>query len=915
MVRIFFDYFTELMVFIQNFLFVFATFPLAFCFASEDERATSYVHLVAINFVWIYVPTFLPFAMPYILESIFLDDDQHTQLHSGTEEEEEDAALFLSRCLKGNRHYFIWLIFFGTLLSSLYFPFRSIIYTHFNKNSMEKIKEGTFCLKPKYMLPRDWAHPIKLLTEWNLWAVIGFLFEALQHGYLTLPKDYIIQLLNSNDLENGMGMGESSSWFDFGAVATTSTNDLNPNGIAYSSNISTTDVSDRHGDMGMQRRKGRGTYEDFLAQTFTGFFWICFACAFTNILLVVLRLVFKGDLLHRYKQFGMVWYLVYYLNGPSFVTLVTAFLSALSCDYSDEDSDLVVLKADRSIECWKGDHIYMASAALWSIAFYLTQATLLPSGTYTETMVEGLDVLFVPVYMQYHYFLKAVFSFCYVFMESELFWGEEWIRILLLTAINFMILFIMTHSYSPGPCPIAWINTYRNSLFAMSVWSGVASLIYLYAQSLIQNDFGMNMDMSDFSSSIDLRYSIFNFNSNNYTDWGNGTGVWSNSSDHPCSEYLREKINISAAVGIATNSTILHEGKRFGMLTAGLALPFVLLLLGWCCSNLVPTVLVEVLVPVLVPVVVLMLLVLMAILRPGGVGHQLMLLLIMLAGWVAIFISAMLSRLSSKSANSVHYQIEEAFLELKFQLREDAAGKYVAVQPRVLEPLIALTLSKDDADIDLSMKYVPDMIKLTAHYNHRVQFQCAWGLANLSALGSEGAKENDIAGHGRALREAIADAGGLSVSYILIATHSSLTRGSFVPYSWLIRPYLHSFFLFAPLFDWLMLQQALFMLARRSEGWIKAWALAALANLCGSRACQERIMSKHSGVSFFVDILFNSRNNRDRWFAALAIANMASGGERYREHIRQCGGLPAVMGLLRSKVRDHLLLPPCCQDS
>jgi hypothetical protein len=50
--------------------------------------------------------------------------------------------------------------------------------------------------------------------------------------------------------------------------------------------------------------------------------------------------------------------------------------------------------------------------------------------------------------------------------------------------------------------------------------------------------------------------------------------------------------------------------------------------------------------------------------------------------------------------------------------------------------------------------------------------------------------------------------------------------------------------------------------------------------------------------------LFNSRNNRDRWFAALAIANMAAGGERYREHIRQCGGLPAVMGLLRSKVSD-----------
>jgi ABC-type multidrug transport system fused ATPase/permease subunit len=774
----------------QHFLFVFATFPLAFCFARSGEHATSYFQLVSLNFLWIYVPTFLPFAMPWFLECIFVSVSVKEGMQNSTE-----IADVITHEMKKHDAYFIWGIFIGTLGSSLYFPFRSIIISHYNKNSIEKIPEGTFCLKPKYSLPRGWAHPWKLVTEWNLWAVIGFLFEALQHGYLTLPKDYVNILLDSSDLENEMGEGlDIGSWLPkFGSSVAAATSATGSGGNTTAHGLSS---GGGGGDSMVRKANGAGrgqqTWESFQQETFTGVFWICFSCAFINVLLVVLRLVLKGDRLHRYKRFGMVWMIVYYLNGPTFVTLVTAFLSALSCDYSGGEDGLgkVVLKADTNIECWKGDHIYMASAALWAIAFYLTQATLMPSGTYPETMVEGLDVLFVPVYMQYHYFLKAVFSFCYVFMESELFGGAEWIRILLLTLINFSILFIMAHSYSPGPCPIAWINTYRNALFAMSVWSGVASLIYLYALTLIGNQFStmesvtadFRAVMSDLTSTIDLRY-VFSEQNANGSVWANGTDSWTNRS-HPCQEYhnaiyeaLDRTVNITATSevsgGIVSNSTLDRFGddEHFSsvlLLTMGLLIPFGMVLLGWCCSTLVPPVLTEVLLPVLVPVVGLLLVVLMAIVRSGGVGHQLILLLIMLAGWTAIFISAMLQRLSSKSANSVHYQIEEAFLELKFQLKEDTVDqKNVAVQARVLEPLIALTLSKDDADINLSMKYVPDMIKLTSHYNQRVQFQCAWGLANLSALGREGVSGSvgdDIAGHGRALREAIADAGGLQVS-------------------------------------------------------------------------------------------------------------------------------------------------------
>ena len=57
----------------------------------------------------------------------------------------------------------------------------------------------------------------------------------------------------------------------------------------------------------------------------------------------------------------------------------------------------------------------MAIAAMIGLAYYLPQASLLPSGTYKETMRnEKFDVLFVPAYLEGHFFLKAVFAAVYV---------------------------------------------------------------------------------------------------------------------------------------------------------------------------------------------------------------------------------------------------------------------------------------------------------------------------------------------------------------------------------------------------------------------------------------------------------------------------------------------------------------------
>jgi hypothetical protein len=56
------------------------------------------------------------------------------------------------------------------------------------------------------------------------------------------------------------------------------------------------------------------------------------------------------------------------------------------------------------------------------------------------------------------------------------------------------------------------------------------------------------------------------------------------------------------------------------------------------------------------------------------------------------------------------------------------------VHPRVLEPLISLTLSTEQIDLEIAKTYIKELVNLIAYPNIRVQFQSAWGLANL-ALG------------------------------------------------------------------------------------------------------------------------------------------------------------------------------------
>jgi hypothetical protein len=58
----------------------------------------------------------------------------------------------------------------------------------------------------------------------------------------------------------------------------------------------------------------------------------------------------------------------------------------------------VVTCQDPSLSCWEGPHLLLASLALFCLALYLVTVTLLPPGTYKESMTEiDLDVLFVSI--------------------------------------------------------------------------------------------------------------------------------------------------------------------------------------------------------------------------------------------------------------------------------------------------------------------------------------------------------------------------------------------------------------------------------------------------------------------------------------------------------------------------------------
>ena len=204
--------------------------------------------------------------------------------------------------------------------------------------------------------------------------------------------------------------------------------------------------------------------------SFEIYFWIAVGATILCCLILVMNAVLRGKAHYNFQKRKWIWFILFNIGSPMYVTIVTILFMGLKCDY---DVDPPVLTQDTSILCYGSQHTGMAQAALITLALYLMQHTLLPSGTFKETMGDDtLDIMFVPMYLSAHYLLKAIFCGVYVFFYE---WDK--LRIFILAIINFMLLWMNNYM---KPCSISWVNTLRNVIFLHASFSGIMSVNYLY---------------------------------------------------------------------------------------------------------------------------------------------------------------------------------------------------------------------------------------------------------------------------------------------------------------------------------------------------------------------------------------------------------------------------------------------------
>ena len=151
-------------------------------------------------------------------------------------------------------------------------------------------------------------------------------------------------------------------------------------------------------------------------------------------------------------------------------SICTVMFMGLQCDYS---VDPPVLIQDVDTVCWaSNEHSTMSLCALLGLAVFLVQMTLLPAGTFKETMTDNdLDLTFVPVYLQAHSFLKAIF--CGVYVS---FYSDNVVRVVICTFINMLLLALNNYM---KPCSIEAVNTMRSAFFVSAVLSGIQSINYV----------------------------------------------------------------------------------------------------------------------------------------------------------------------------------------------------------------------------------------------------------------------------------------------------------------------------------------------------------------------------------------------------------------------------------------------------
>ena len=287
-------------------------------------------------------------------------------------------------------------------MSMYLFPVAFVVFSKIDiVKASANIEDGTFCFKP--------ARTVRF-TEANIYQLIGFFFEWVQHVLYVLPV----------------------------------------------------------GVLTGQKQARIQDYPPYLP--FSVYFWTCIVSVFVCCIILILNAVLRGRAHYRFQKTGWIWYILFNIGQPMFMTICTILFQGLWCDY---DVDPPTLSQDPKVLCYSHEHIVMVRAGLMALALYVVQHTLLPSGTFKETMGDDtLEIMFVPIYMSAHLLLKAVFCGIYVF-----FYTNNMMRIWVLTCINLLILWVNNNM---NPCSIGWVNMLRSTIFLHACLSGIQSINYVF---------------------------------------------------------------------------------------------------------------------------------------------------------------------------------------------------------------------------------------------------------------------------------------------------------------------------------------------------------------------------------------------------------------------------------------------------
>jgi len=110
------------------------------------------------------------------------------------------------------------------------------------------------------------------------------------------------------------------------------------------------------------RKKG-GTVERLTGIPYEIVFWVVVAACFLNAGSFVIYPVLKGRYKYRYSGCAPFWQIIHFINGPLFITIVTFLFQALSCDFEDPTSPLLI--EQKEIVCFQSvQHERMATAAM-----------------------------------------------------------------------------------------------------------------------------------------------------------------------------------------------------------------------------------------------------------------------------------------------------------------------------------------------------------------------------------------------------------------------------------------------------------------------------------------------------------------------------------------------------------------------